>query len=70
MTVDEAAAELGISPRGVRKRLEAGSLAGENVAGRVWLIPRVGVEQAKAQGRLRPGPKPRTGQSPSPPPDL
>ncbi len=59
LTVAEAADALGISVRAVRKRLEAGSLRGENVAGRVWLIPRKEVEQAQALGRQKPGPKPR-----------
>ena len=57
MTVQEAADALGISVRGVQYRLKRGLLPGRSVAGRVWFIPREAVEQAKAAGRIPPGPK-------------
>ncbi|MGD9894755.1 MAG: helix-turn-helix domain-containing protein [Dehalococcoidia bacterium] len=67
ITVNEAAAELGLASVTVRKRLEAGTMRGQNIGGRIWLIPRAEVERAKAAGPLKRGPKPR--KSAPPPPD-
>jgi len=72
LTVTEAARELGLSATAVRYRLERGQLAGRRVHSRLWLIPREVVEQAKAAGRLTPGPKkgskrhPRAGSKEQP----
>ena len=62
LTVVEAAHELGLTVRGVQERVRRGLLRGERVSPRLWLIPREEVERAKAQGRLKPGPKPRDQQ--------
>lgn len=59
LTVQQAAAELGIEGSVVRRRLIAGALKGERVHSRLWLIPRTEVERAKAAGPLRRGPKPQ-----------
>ena len=59
LTVAEAAAALGISERGVRKRLEGNVLQGKNVGGRIWLVPRSEVERWRQLGKLKPGPKQR-----------
>ena len=67
MTAAEAARELGLTLRGVHYRLEHGLLRGENVAGRVWLIPREEVERAKVQGRMKPGPRRREREEQAPP---
>ena len=57
LTVAEAAAALGISERGVRKRLESNVLQGQNIGGRIWLVPRTEVERWRELGKLKPGPK-------------
>ena len=59
VTVSEAAAELGLTVHAVAKRLRQGTMHGEQVHPRLWLIPREEVERAKAMGKLKPGPKPR-----------
>ena len=53
MTVQEAAAELGMSPVGVRARLERGLMRGVKVHPRLWLIPREEVERWRAIGTVR-----------------
>lgn len=57
MTVGQAAAELGMSPRGVRERIERGEMQAELVTPRLLLIPRAEVERWKALGRPKRGPK-------------
>ena len=59
LTTADAARELGISVRALQHRLKTGMLRGDNLGGRLWLIPREEVERAKAAGRLKPGPKPK-----------
>ena len=62
MTPQQAAAELGITPRAVQLRLKHGLMRGTNYGGRVWLIPREEVARAKAAGPLKRGPKPKAGE--------
>jgi excisionase family DNA binding protein len=57
MTVTAAAAELGVTPDAVRRRLERGIMTGIRVHSRLWVIPRAEVDQWRPQGKLRPGPK-------------
>ena len=58
LTVEQAAAELGMSPAGVRRRIQRGDLRARRIGARVLVIARADVELWKARGRLRPGPKP------------
>lgn len=58
LTVTEAAGELGMSVRGLQKRIERGDVRAERVNPRLWLIPRAEVERWKRLGRQRPGPRP------------
>ncbi|HEV2106807.1 MAG TPA: helix-turn-helix domain-containing protein [Thermomicrobiales bacterium] len=60
LTVSEAAAELGLSPVGVARRLQRGYMRGIKVSPRLWLVEREEVERAKQRGRMKPGPKPKT----------
>jgi excisionase family DNA binding protein len=57
MTVTEAAKELGMSVGALRMRLLRGHMRGTHVSPKLWLIPREEVERAKAEGRMKPGPK-------------
>jgi excisionase family DNA binding protein len=57
LTVTQAAAEFGMSPRGVRFRIERGEMAAERINPRLMLIPRAEVERWKELGRQKPGPK-------------
>jgi excisionase family DNA binding protein len=57
VTVAQAAAELGISPRGVRQRIERGELTAEQVNPRLLMIPKSEIERWRGVGRLKPGPK-------------
>ena len=59
MTVSEAARELGMSPHGIRDRIERGEMRAERAGVRVWLIPRAAVERWRQLGRQRTGPKPK-----------
>lgn len=59
LTVAEAATELGMTPVGIRYRLERGLMYGRRASDRLWLIPRSEVERVKAADRLRPGRKRR-----------
>ena len=59
VTVSEAASELGLTVHAVAKRLRQGTMRGEQVHPRLWLIPREEVERWKERGRLKPGPKRR-----------
>lgn len=57
VTLRDAAREIGVDPSALRHRLKVGTLRGENIAGRVWLIPRSEVDRARREGRLKPGPR-------------
>ncbi len=59
LTVQETAEELGLTIRGVQNRLLRGSMQGERVSPRLWMIPRGEVERWRALGKQRPGRKPR-----------
>jgi excisionase family DNA binding protein len=63
MTVAQAAAELGMSARAVRNRIERGEMKAEQLNPRLLLIPRAEVDRWREIGRLRPGPKPRRRQA-------
>lgn len=59
MTVDEAAAALGMKADGVRKRIQKGQMQARRVGARLYLIPSEEVERWRELGRQRPGPKPK-----------
>lgn len=63
LSVREAAAILGVSPKTVRWRLEKGKLAGRKV-GRDWIVPRAEVKK-QPKGKQTPGPA--KGTKPEPP---
>jgi excisionase family DNA binding protein len=58
LSVDEAAAALGLTVRAIRLRIQRGDMRAERIGMRVWAIPREEVERWRAIGRLKPGPKP------------
>lgn len=58
VTVAETADALGLKVGTVNRRLRLGQMRGYKVNARLWLVPSEEVERAKAQGRMRPGPKP------------
>jgi excisionase family DNA binding protein len=58
VTVAQAAAVLGLTPRAVRNRIERGEMAAERLNARLLLISRDEVERQRARGRQKPGPKP------------
>lgn len=64
LTVGDVARELGMTPAGVRRRVERGDMRAEVQTPRLWLISRAEVDRAKVLGALPRGPKPRL---PSPP---
>jgi excisionase family DNA binding protein len=53
VTVAQAAELLGMSPVGVRTRLERGLMRGRKVHPRLWLIPTSEVERWQAIGRVQ-----------------
>ncbi len=59
MTVTQAAEALGLSPAGVRRRIERKEMRATLVSPRLWMIPTEEVERWQAIGRLKPGPRPR-----------
>jgi excisionase family DNA binding protein len=59
ITVEQAAAELGLTAWGIRDRIQRGAMRAERLGKRVWAIPREEVERWKQLGRQRPGPKPK-----------
>lgn len=61
MTIEAAAAALGISASTVRARLQRGVMRGERAGQRMWMIPRDEVERWRSRGRLAPGRKPTGG---------
>ena len=62
-TVARAAAVLGVSTEGLRKRLQRGVMRGEHLTATMWVIPRVDVERMQQMGKLRRGRKPKGQQS-------
>ena len=58
MTVTQAAEVLGLSPAGVRRRIERGEMKANLISPRLWVIPVEEVERWKQLGKLRPGPRP------------
>src|SRR5215203_893394 len=60
MSVSDAAAAIGISVTALRDRIRHGQVKAERIGRRVLLIPPEEVERLRGQGRLKPGPKPRT----------
>jgi len=66
MTVQEAAAELGLSVRAVLNRIERGELHAERMGARLWVIPASEIARQRAIGRLKPGPKPAPKAPPRP----
>ena len=58
LSVDEAAAALGLTVRAIRLRIQRGDMRAERIGVRVWAIPREEVERWRAIGRLKPGPRP------------
>ena len=59
LTVEEAAAALGMSARAIRNRIERGDMQAQRLGARLWAIPRAEVERWHERGRLHPGPKPK-----------
>ena len=59
MSVQEAAAALGMSERAIRNRIERGDMKATRIGARIFVIPRTEVERWQQLGRQRPGPKPR-----------
>ena len=62
LTASEAASMLGLPLRTVRYRLQRGIMRGVAVNPRLWLVPRAEVERWRGEGKLRPGPKPRSAE--------
>ena len=58
LTVEQAAAKLGVRGRTIREWLATGELEGTRVNARLWLIPKRAVD-AHPSGPRRRGPKPR-----------
>jgi excisionase family DNA binding protein len=57
VTVQEAAAALGLSDRGIRERIERGEMRAVRLGPRMWAIPRDELDRWRGTGRLKPGPK-------------
>ena len=66
MTVAQAAEALGMSPRGIRERIDRGEIQAIRVNRRLLMIPLAEVDRWRGRGRLKPGPKPRQGRIRSP----
>ncbi len=58
MTVQEAAAALGVEGSVIRRRLLAGTMKGIKVNNRLWMIPKREVEKWRRREPLKPGRKP------------
>ena len=58
VTVPQAAQLLGLTERGVLKRIQRGDMRAERLGGKVWVIRREEVERWQQLGRQRPGRKP------------
>jgi excisionase family DNA binding protein len=58
MTVIQAARTLGLSPAGIRRRIERGEMKAELISPRLYLIPAEEVERWQQLGKLKPGPRP------------
>jgi excisionase family DNA binding protein len=59
MTVPQAAARLGLSPAGVRRRIERGDMKAELISPKLYLIDSEEVERWAALGKQKPGRKPK-----------
>lgn len=59
LTIAQAAVELGLTPRGLRKRIARRGAPVRRVTPRLFLITRADLEQLHAQQPLKRGPKPR-----------
>jgi len=59
VTVEQAAAALGLSVRAIRARIARGDMRAERLGQRVWAIPLAEIERWRDLGRQKPGPKPR-----------
>jgi excisionase family DNA binding protein len=59
VTVAQAAEELGLTPDGVRDRIQRGLMHAVRVNPRLLMIPREEVERWKGKGKLKTGPKPK-----------
>ena len=59
MTVMQAAEALGLSPAGIRRRIERGEMKANLVSPKLWLIPTDEVERWRTIGRRKPGPPKR-----------
>ena len=59
VTVAEAAAELGISPRAVLHRIEQGEIKARKITPRMYLVPRQEVERWKPIGKRKGGRPPK-----------
>jgi excisionase family DNA binding protein len=59
MTVTQAAESLGLSPAGIRRRIERGEMKATLVSPKLWLIPTEEVERWRDIGRRKPGPPKR-----------
>jgi excisionase family DNA binding protein len=65
MSVDEAAAAIGISVTALYTRIRNGQVRAERIGRRVLLVPTEEVERLRGAGRMKPGPKPRANQDKS-----
>jgi excisionase family DNA binding protein len=63
MTIADAAAALGLSTAGVRRRIERGEMQATLISPRLYLISAEEVERWRAMGKLKPGPKPGAKRS-------
>ena len=57
-SITEAAEEIGISPRALRNRIDAGTVKAERIGARVFALTSKEVERLRPLGRLKTGPKP------------
>ncbi len=60
LTVKQAAAELGLSDVGIRRRIQRGDMHAERIGRKTLMIPLPEVERWRALGKLPPGPAPRS----------
>ncbi len=59
LTLHEVAEELGLPVRTVQNRVRAGTMRGERVHPRLWMVPRDELDRWRDRGKLKPGPKPK-----------
>jgi len=60
LTLHEVAKELGLPVRTVQNRVHAGTMRGERVHARLWMVPRDELDRWRGVGKLKPGPKTAT----------